>query len=171
MSIERLDNCIEYGPSGYPPTHISVTHATHHDLESLVWVTEYALFRRAYHSVQNRSQNDPGRKLVEEAFRMEFGCISARAIRDRRTATAISAKSSFLPGMRPYFDEQLDILLEVMQYMVVLQNPVMARKEHQHFFYDVADLSAQATQTKTLMTCDAFENMLTRYASSKGISL
>lgn len=167
MSIERLANCLRYGLSGYPPLYVPVAHATHHDLESLVWVTEYALFRRAYHNVLNRLPNDPMRKHIEQAFRTEFGCVTAAATKDRRTATAQDSETSPLPGMLQYFDKKLDTLVPIMQVMVIRQNPITTRKE----YLDAYPLDDMSPQPKKLMTCDAFEAMLKHYASKNAITL
>ncbi|KIP06273.1 hypothetical protein PHLGIDRAFT_128399 [Phlebiopsis gigantea 11061_1 CR5-6] len=83
MAIAMLENCVRHKKQGYVP----VPHATHHDLESVVWVAEYVLFRRAYRNALELPEKDELRKEVVRLFQEEFGRLNPGAILRSRSAT------------------------------------------------------------------------------------
>ena len=73
MAIAILENCIKQRKAGY----VAVRHDTHHDLESLIWVAEYALFHRAYQAVLKLPKNDAKRQEIATLFQKEFGHLNS----------------------------------------------------------------------------------------------
>ena len=67
MAIEMLENLVNQSAPGYQP----IKHETKHDLESLVWVAYYALYRKAWHNAANSDE----RRTIEGFFKGDFGLV------------------------------------------------------------------------------------------------
>lgn len=93
MSIAMLRNAIQWlerskkvdGNTYNPTAHLSC-----HDLESLIWAAEYALFRMAHNRLSHWQRTDAVREAFEEAFIDEFGHTTAKAIQKQRQQTALN---------------------------------------------------------------------------------
>lgn len=163
MSIAILENCINHKKAGYVP----VRHATHHDLESVVWVAEYALFRRAYLGVLKLPEKNEIRTQVEELFRKEFGRVTPEDISITRSATAgwKTASSAYQMVELRLFDEQLLEFLPMLGPAVEDQNP--SRNAHHRGWWRTVRKEDQKPETNSkLLTCDEMKLFLEDYAAT-----
>ncbi|GJE89829.1 hypothetical protein PsYK624_059380 [Phanerochaete sordida] len=69
-----------------------VEHEVKHDLESLIWVADYALYRRAFERVKDLPQKDEGRVGVETALKTDYGQLNVRSIRNARRNAYTAAR-------------------------------------------------------------------------------
>lgn len=119
MSIDILTNyIISKNPTGEP----FQCHATCHDLESLIWVAIYCLYRKIYHSFLHLAKDDPKRHTIVTALSTEFGEVTAEGIRTRRTNMMLHPWRSSLPGVLPFMEPVLGKLTEELLVMVRYQN-------------------------------------------------
>ena len=94
MAIQILENIAHHSVPGYQ----LVNHETKHDLESLVWVTYYALYRKAWYKAENSDQ----RKVIEGSFKDDFGLVPARQIVAKRYSITVAGFRA-VPEMHQYF--------------------------------------------------------------------
>ncbi|KIP10530.1 hypothetical protein PHLGIDRAFT_232840 [Phlebiopsis gigantea 11061_1 CR5-6] len=165
MAIDMLDNCTTYTHGvGCPPTYEPVKRAVRHELESLVWVAEYALFRKAHQAVAHLSSSHADRKEVETAFAEEFGCnVPSRLVKQRRQ-TAILPRAPHGPQQKitPYLDEPLRQLIPALMGIVKSQNDHQDLDSGQFWSAERVEYEQRAPMP---MTCDSLEGVLRKYAS------
>ena len=80
-------------------------HALRHDLESLLWVAEYALYRRALETTKALPPTDATRTAIENAIEGTFGAVDAHDIlcaRDTMLASAHIGVTSLRARGRPF---------------------------------------------------------------------
>lgn len=119
MSIDILRNYISSKLS--PPVPFT-PHATRHDLESLIWVAIYCLYRKIYQSFSHLAEDDPKRRAITGAFTAEFGEVTARGIQKCRKNMMLNPEDSSLPVVLPFMEPVLGKLTEELLVMVRYQN-------------------------------------------------
>lgn len=167
MALDILENCSVHIPGvGYPSSYEPVKHTVRHELESLVWVIEYALFRRAHKAVAHLPPSDENRKEVEVAFAKEFGSNTPSGLSIRRWQTASFPRAVNGPQQRisPYLDDSLRDLIPALMGLVKLQNYSQDQESAQYWSPEMA---ACEQKPRLPMTCDSVEAVLRRYAAVK----
>ncbi|KIP10508.1 hypothetical protein PHLGIDRAFT_125539 [Phlebiopsis gigantea 11061_1 CR5-6] len=160
MAIEMLENCSNYMPGvGYPPKYEPFKRMVRHELESLVWVAEYALFRKAHQAVTHLPSTHATRKEVEDAFAEEFGCNIASKLVKQRRQTAFSPREK----ISPYLDEALQEFIPALMGLVKHQNQNQDLRRATRFW--TSEMVAHEQELFIPMTCDSFEEVLRKYAS------
>ena len=170
MSFDILQNCAAYDEStGYPASYVPILHAIRHDLESLAWVAEYALFRRAYRVVAQLPRQDARRKKFEETFAMEFGtAASPSSLARQRQSTAASPRDNFTPlqTVREELDPSLFGLVTALMTLIHDQHSREVNSED----IEVQPHNRGAVQL-LFVTCDRFEYVVRKVAERKNIKL
>ena len=116
MAIDILRDITVQSLPGYQP----VKHETKHDLESLVWVVYFALYRKAWTTTRVELRN-----ALEEHFKSDFGLVPVDQIHQRRRFVAVERFRK--EQMENYFDLHDMALLEALLVKVDGQNPALDR--------------------------------------------
>ena len=172
MSFDILQNCAAYDestPTGYAASYVPTLHAIRHDLESLGWVAEYALFRRAYRVVAQLPRQDARRKKFEETFAMEFGtAASPSSLARQRQFTAAYPRGYFSPlqEVREESDPSLANLIAALMTLIRKQHPREVNSQ---------DMEVQPPGDKVVqprfVTCARFEYVMRKVAERENIKL
>ena len=133
MAIEILENVAYQSVPGYQ----LVKHETKHDLESLVWVAYYALYRKAWHNTEDSDQ----RKVIEQFFKIDFGLVPARQIYAQRSLVA-SRRFKTNAEIHQHFHQDDMRVVDDLLAMVEAQNRL-----------PVSDDVGAAVQQLNAMTC------------------
>ncbi|GJE89840.1 hypothetical protein PsYK624_059500 [Phanerochaete sordida] len=131
MAIDLLRNVVSYygqlfaaGTSTDAAPTISTQHEVKHDLESLIWVADYALYRRAFERTKNLPSKDPARGGVQRALKQDFGHTKATQIVQARSAMMLP--TFWLDFERQHvlaqIEEPLGAILLVLMTQVLAQN-------------------------------------------------
>lgn len=136
-----------------------VSCSIHHDLESLIWVAAYSLYRRAY-EIANYSASGydiTHQEIIEDALNADFGNSDVVITESRRKAMA-SRGLSGLYNVLPYFDEELrDFVLGLMDIVHAHNRNVLPSLPR-------ADGGSSMAQAQVeLLTCESFRRYLTSY--------
>ena len=170
MSLDMLRNRYAYDEStGYPASYVPILHAIRHDLESLAWVAEYALFRRAHRVVAQLPRQDARREKFEENFAQEFGTAASPSnLARQRQCTAAYPRCIFTPlqKVREELDPSLAGLITALMTLI--------RKQHLREM-DSWDTEVQPPDDKVVrprfVTCARFEYVMRKVAERENIKL
>ncbi|GJE88010.1 hypothetical protein PsYK624_040930 [Phanerochaete sordida] len=152
-ALDKLRSIRVAVPDAEPsPRHFD--HAIHHDLESLIWVATYSLYRRAYEVARHplSGADELEQEVVEDALNADFGNADAAVVTLRRQAMA-SRGLSGLYSMLHYFDAPLR------DFVLGLMDRVHAQNRH-----DLPPLPHMAPETmEELLTCEGLKQYIVSY--------
>ena len=119
-----LAKCFIYDEStGYPTLYVPVSHVIRHDLDSLAWVAEYVLFRKAHQAVAHLPPQHARRKEIEESFAREFGTVEHASMLTRQRGSTAACPRSASTLLQKIWEE-LDLSLTglIIALVTLVQN-------------------------------------------------
>ena len=138
-------------------------HRIAHDLESLIWVVIYSLYRRAYEISQHPHSGwgTAEQETIEDALDTDFGNADAGTVAHSRRAMA-SRGLSGLYNMLPFFDSELRGFVLGLLDLVHAQN----RRDLPALPRTAARIQVAHEQDEPL-TCESLRRYIVSYMSSE----
>ena len=174
MAIDVLQNVIAYakvqerqrrGIRTAPADQIQ--RGVKHDLESLVWVAEYAVYRRAYEKAKEFRGDDLRFNNIQDIMKREFGQVTAEKIKAQRVSTYSAAfgQDSGPDSIYGVVERPLHGIMRALLKKVQIQNMVPAHllpdyAQYQMVIKDIGEQDEIPANAGTPMTCKRMEEVL-----------